>query len=436
MISIVRWNSLDKQERQAILARPVASSSQALQAQTRDILQTVKDRGDEALKAFTSQFDKVNIESLAIDRSTLHQALKMLEPQTRKALELARENIERFHRHQLPRRIEIPMQSGIRCYREPRPIEKVGFYIPGGTAPLPSTVLMLGIPAYIAANPMRILCTPPQANGEVNKIVLAAAALCGIEQVFCVGGAQAIAAMAYGTETIPKVDKIFGPGNAWVTEAKLQVAADPGGAIIDMPAGPSEVLVIADFSANPLFVAADLLSQAEHGPDSQVVLVTTDETLALQCLKEMEQLLKRLPRRDIAMQALLQSRCIIAPDLKTAVAISDAYAPEHLILQIQEPEKWARQIQNAGSVFLGPWSPESAGDYASGTNHVLPTYGLARGMSGLSLDSFLKHITFQHISREGLAHIGPAVEHLAQLEGLEAHRLAVSVRLQSEELIP
>lgn len=431
---IYNWNQLTSDEQKLLLKRPASSSSAELQARTREILADVRERGDKALIEMTSRFDKVELASLQVPVLKIQAALENLDVVTRQALATARDNIERFHRQQLPRRIEIPTMAGIRCFREARPIERVGFYIPGGSAPLPSTVLMLGVPSHIAENPVRVLCSPPQANGEIDPIVLAAAALCGIDQVYRVGGAQAIAAMAFGTETIPKLDKIFGPGNAWVTEAKQQVAAHPEGAAIDMPAGPSEVLVIADEDADPTFVAADLLSQAEHGPDSQVILISTSEAIARQCLGVLDRLLQKLPRREIAAQSLLNSRCFVVKDIQTAIEISDAYAPEHLILQIYEPEVWARRLKNAGSVFLGAYSPESAGDYASGTNHVLPTYGHARAWSGLSLESFLKQITFQHLSRDGLAAIGSAVEQLARLEGLEAHRLAVSVRLRPEEL--
>jgi histidinol dehydrogenase len=431
---IYNWSQLTNPERKALLQRPASSSSVDLQNRTRDILSEVRERGDKALLEMTARFDKVQLDDLRVPPAKLQEALEGLDLLTRQALEMARDNIERFHRQQLPRRIEIPTLSGIRCFREARPIERVGFYIPGGSAPLPSTVLMLGVPSLIAENPLRVLCSPPQADGEIDRVVLATAALCGIDEVYRVGGAQAIAAMAFGTESVPKVDKIFGPGNAWVTEAKQQVASHPEGAAIDMPAGPSEVLVIADDEADPTFVAADLLSQAEHGPDSQVILISTSEKLAKQCLAALDRLLQKLPRREIAAQALLNSRCFVVQNVASAVEISDTYAPEHLILQIHEPEVWARRLKNAGSVFLGAYSPESAGDYASGTNHVLPTYGHARAWSGLSLESFLKQITFQHLSREGLAAIGPAVEQLARLEGLEAHRLAVSVRLRPEEL--
>lgn len=420
------WNQLDPLARKRSLARP--PHTRGLSG-VRDIIEKVREQGDPALFEYTARFDGVTLKSLSPDKSLVQSARASLAPATLRALETARDNIERFHRQQMPRRIELPTQTGIRCFREARPIERVGFYVPGGTAPLPSTVLMLGVPSMIAENPLRILCTPPQADGSVHPAILVAAELCGIDHIYTVGGAQAITAMAYGTASIPKVDKIFGPGNGWVTEAKLQVAADPEGAAIDMPAGPSEVLVIADASANANFIAADLLSQAEHGRDSQVILVTSDAGLVPRVRAALDAQLAALPRRELAAAALEHSRCFIAADLDAALSISDAYAPEHLILHVEEPETWARRVQNAGSVFLGPWSPESVGDYASGTNHVLPTHGYARSYSGLSLESFLKFITFQHLSREGLAAIAPAVEELARIEGLEAHRRAVSLRL-------
>ncbi len=432
-MKILTWQNLSPSEQKQSLRRPAQSQSEDLRKAVQDILTRVRAEGDQALLSYTESFDKIRLASMSVSAAERAEALAQLSPRTWDALRIARDNIERFHRQQTPKRIELPVLPGIRCFREPRALERVGFYIPGGSAPLPSTVLMLGIPSLIAGNPIRVLCTPPQKDGKVNPIVLAAAELCGIETIYKVGGAQAIAAMAYGTDTIPKVDKIFGPGNAWVTEAKMQVMADPEGAAIDMPAGPSEVLVIADESASAAFVAADLLSQAEHGPDSQVILISTSETKAREVLAALDRQIMSLPRREIAIAALNNSRCILADDLATALKISDAYAPEHLILQVQDPERWAREVQHAGSVFLGPWSPESAGDYASGTNHVLPTYGYARSYSGLTVESFMKFISFQHLSREGLEAIGPAIEELADLEGLEAHRRAVSLRLRPEE---
>ncbi len=429
------WEESSPEEQKAILDRPVSDTSAQLREGVRAILGAVQSEGDAALRAFTQRFDGVVLAPEAMEVSPAEKlaAREKVSPATIAALNLAKENIERFHRQQITKRIELPTMPGVRCYRETRAIEKVGFYIPGGSAPLPSTVLMLGVPSSIAGNAQRILCSPPQKDGSMHPVILMAAELCGIERIFKVGGAQAIAALAYGTETIPKVDKIFGPGNSWVTEAKLQVAGDARGAAIDMPAGPSEVLVIADDKADPTWVAADLLSQAEHGSDSQVILVSTSRKMATAVQAAVEEQVKSLPRQELAREALKQSRCIIAANLQEALSISDAYAPEHLILQVEEPEVWARKVQNAGSVFLGPWSPESAGDYASGTNHVLPTHGYARSYSGLSLESFTKHITFQHLSREGLAALGPAIEELARLEGLEAHRRAVAIRLRPEE---
>lgn len=431
----VVWKECSPKQQIAVLQRPQQSSSPELREGVRSIIAEVREEGDTALLRFTERFDGVNLRAEALEVSSAEKeaARAQVSSATREALLLAKGNIERFHRQQLPRKIELPVLAGIRCYRESRPIGKVGFYIPGGSAPLPSTVLMLGVPSLIAANPQRILCTPPQKDGSVHPVILVAAELCGIERIFRVGGAQAIAAMAYGTASIPKVDKLFGPGNSWVTEAKLQVASDADGAAIDMPAGPSELLVIADAKADPEWIAADLLSQAEHGSDSQVILVTTDADLGLKVQAALERQLERLPRRDLARASLGESRCIVVRDLSEALRISDAYAPEHLILQVEEPERWAPLVQNAGSVFLGPWSPESAGDYASGTNHVLPTHGHARAYSGLSLESFMKQISFQHLSRDGLAAIGPALEELARLEGLEAHRRAVALRLRPEE---
>lgn len=431
----VIWEDCSPEERKRVLSRPMQSSSAELRAGVQNILAAVQTEGDRTLLDLTARYDGVKLspETLVVSAAEKEAARALVQPKSRDALLLARDNIERFHRQQQPRKVELPTLPGIRCYRESRPIGKVGFYIPGGSAPLPSTVLMLGVPSSIAGNAERVLCSPPQKDGSLHPVILLAAELCGIEKIFKVGGAQAIAAMAYGTATIPKVDKIFGPGNAWVTEAKLQVASDPRGAAIDMPAGPSEVLVIADRSANPDWVAADLLSQAEHGSDSQVILVATAPELAEAVQRALSQQLEALPRRELARAALLESRCIVARDLFEALRISDAYAPEHLILQVEEPEFWAARVQTAGSVFLGPWSPESAGDYASGTNHVLPTYGHARAYSGLSLESFMKQISFQHLSRDGLAAIAPAIEELASLEGLEAHRRAVSIRLRPEE---
>jgi histidinol dehydrogenase len=313
------------------------------------------------------------------------------------------------------------------------PIGAVGLYVPAGTAPLPSTAIMLAVPARLAGCPLRVLCTPPRPDGTADPAVLVAARLCGVSRVFKLGGAQAVAAMAYGTASVPKVDKIFGPGNAWVTAAKQIVAADAGGAALDMPAGPSEVLVIADESARAEFVAADLLAQAEHSEDAQVVLVSTSRALAEACVEEVTQQLAALPRRAIAARALEGSRALLVPDLATALELSNRYAPEHLILQVRAPREWLGRVRNAGSVFLGPWTPETMGDYCSGTNHVLPTYGHARAYSGLGLADFVKRITVQEVSPAGLADLGRTARTLAHLESLDAHANAVSVRLAAIE---
>ena len=354
----------------------------------------------------------------------------LTEPQ-RAAIRAAAKNIETFHRPQLPRAFAVDTVPGVHCERVVRPIESVGLYVPAGNAPLPSTALMLGVPARIAGCPTRILCSPVQATGRVDAAVLYAARVAGVERVFKLGGAQAVAAMAYGTESVPKVDKIFGPGNTWVTEAKAQVDRDPAGAARDYPAGPSEVLVIADDSANPAFVAADLLSQAEHGADSQVLLVTSSAELARAVMVAVETQKARLTRGKLVEGALAHSSVIVVADLATAFAISNRYAPEHLILQIVEPRAWLDKVTAAGSVFLGPWTPESVGDYCSGTNHVLPTYGFARRYSSLGVADFVRTMTVQELSVEGLRAIGPIATTLAALEGLDAHAWAVNERLAS-----
>ncbi|MEQ9564197.1 MAG: histidinol dehydrogenase, partial [Woeseiaceae bacterium] len=345
------------------------------------------------------------------------------------AIDLAIENVSCFHNAQLPGSIDIETMSGIRCERVCQPIDAVGLYVPAGSAPLPSAAIMLAVPASIASCPTRIMCTPPQKSGFADPAVITAARRSGVDKIFKIGGAQAIAAMAYGTESVPKVDRIFGPGNAWVTAAKSIVSSDMDGASIDMPAGPSEVLVIADENADAAFVASDLISQAEHGADSQAILLTTCRTLAEAVAREISSQLEGLPRAEIASRALRNSRILLVDDLETAVSISNRYAPEHLILQISEPRSWLPRIRNAGSVFLGCWSPESAGDYCSGTNHVLPTYGFARSYSGLGIDQFMRYMTVQELSADGLRSIAPAIVELARLEGLEAHAAAVEIRL-------
>ncbi|MFW7381859.1 MAG: histidinol dehydrogenase [Oligoflexus sp.] len=431
MIQIIDWQNHNPEEQQVqdCLQRPVSGTAESLRNGVKELIADVRSHGDDALRRLTERFDKVAIKDLEVTPEEFSEAWQEVSAETKQAIEEAIKNIETFHKQQQSPSIDIEIQAGVRCLRQSRPIERVGLYAPGGTAPLPSTVIMLAVPAKLAGCPIKILCTPPNKEGKVNPHILTAAKLAGIERIFKVGGAQAIAAMAFGTESIPKVDKIFGPGNSWVTEAKLQVAQDPLGATYDMPAGPSEVLVIADESARAEFIAADLLSQAEHGHDSQAILLTTSPELATKTRDEVLDQATRLSRQSIVENALNFCRIIICQDLEQCIRLSNQYAPEHLIVQTAEAETWIPKIQNAGSVFLGPWSPESVGDYASGTNHVLPTYGYAKSISGLSVDSFTKQITFQQLSSAGLARLGPTVERLAELEGLDAHRQAVSVRL-------
>ncbi len=390
------------------------------------ILREVREGGDAALHSLTRRFDGVALEELSVPKVEIQGAGKMLPVELMEAIGEALANLRRFHAAQIQPRMEVETMPGVRCWRKSVPIERVGLYVPGGRAPLFSTVLMLGVPAMLAGCREVVLCTPPDGEGKVHPAILFAAGLLGIERVFRLGGAQAVAAMAYGTESIPKVDKIFGPGNAYVTMAKQLVQLE--GVAIDMPAGPSEVLVLADDSARPEFVAADLLSQAEHGPDSQVVLVSTEENLPKRVMEEIERQLEALPRATIAAGALENSFAVQFDGVETALAFANAYAPEHLILQTRDPQTHAEKILHAGSVFLGPYSPESVGDYASGTNHTLPTNGFARAYSGLSVDDFVRKITFQQLSAYGLLSIAPVVEIMAEAENLQAHATAVRIR--------
>ncbi|UEG51567.1 histidinol dehydrogenase [Mucilaginibacter daejeonensis] len=393
------------------------------------IIANVQQNGDNALLAYAQQFDKVKLDKLYLDKAELAEIATALLPEQRTALEVAYQNIWKFHESQLKTEDKVETTPGVTCWRELRPIEKVGLYIPGGTAVLPSTFLMLGIPARIAGCKQIVVCSPPGQNGKVNAFIAYVAQLLDIDRIYLAGGAQAIAAMAYGTLSITKVDKIFGPGNQFVTKAKTIIQSTTVTAI-DMPAGPSEVLVIADETSTPAYIAADLLAQAEHGIDSQSVLVATNAEVVEQTIAELEKQLPVLPRAEIAAQAIANSYALIVNDLKKAVAFSDLYAPEHLILATDNWQQITGDIVNAGSVFLGNQTPESVGDYASGTNHTLPTSGYARAYSGVSVDSFVKKITFQHLTPEGLQNIGPHVEILADLEGLHAHRNAVAVRTQ------
>ncbi|QRX63988.1 histidinol dehydrogenase [Dysgonomonadaceae bacterium zrk40] len=386
-------------------------------------------KGDKAVLAYSRKFDFPAQETLEVDQEVIAQAAERVPERLKQAIALAKKNIETFHRSQQEDVQKIETSPGVVCWRETRPIERVGIYIPGGTAPLFSTVLMLAVPARIAGCSEIVLCTPPNEEGEIHPAILYAAAQTGVTRIFAVGGIQGIGAMTFGTESIPKVDKIFGPGNQYVMAAKR--SAQFYGTAIDMPAGPSEVLIIADKDCNPAFVAADLLSQAEHGPDSQVILLSDSKQVIKDVNKELDLQLESLPRKEFATQALKNSRAIYFRDLENCIAFSNAYAPEHLILATENPTLLSRTVVNAGSIFLGNYSCESAGDYASGTNHTLPTSGYARAYSGVSLDSFVKKITFQQLSPEGILSIGPAIEAMAEAEELFAHKNAVSLRLGS-----
>lgn len=428
-VEIHRWSDLSDEDRERVLRRPALVQNDDIKAQVRDILRKVRESGDSALLELTSRYDGAELEALMVSEAEFAQAEAQLSTAAVAAIEVSIANVRRFHEAQQPVRCSVDVMPGIHCERLPRPVNCVGLYVPAGSAPLPSTAVMLAVPATIAGCPRRVMCTPPRRDGKADPAVLVAARRAGVTEIYKVGGAQAIAALAYGTQTLPRVDKIFGPGNVWVTAAKSQVSAEIGGPAIDMPAGPSEVLVIADADANAEFVAADLLSQAEHGRDSQVVLVTTDSEVAKAVNEEIGAQLALLTRRDTAAEALRSSRFIVAGDLAEAIDISNAYAPEHLILQVAEPRDLLARVTNAGSVFLGAWSPEAAGDYCSGTNHVLPTYGHARSFSGLSIDQFMRHMTVQHLSQAGLQSISAAIVELATLEGLDGHASAVKRRL-------
>jgi histidinol dehydrogenase len=411
---------------ETILKRPTLDVSNLHQTVT-GILEQIRQKGDPAVRTFTEQFDKVQLDRFEVSTEEFKAAEKALSPELKLAIQTAQQNISRFHAQQQLHPEVVETMPGVQCWRRSRPIEKVGLYIPGGTAPLFSTVLMLGIPAQIAGCKEIVLCSPPDQNGRLHPAILYAAQVVGVSKIFKIGGVQAIGAMAYGTQTIPKVYKIFGPGNQYVTAAKQLVSQQ--GTAIDMPAGPSEVLVCADHTAQADFVAADLLSQAEHGIDSQVVLVAFEEAFVRAVQKAVEEQLKALPRADMAREALKNSAAIIAKDRAEAIDLINEYAPEHLILSVEEVTPFSNQIINAGSVFIGNFTPESVGDYASGTNHTLPTNGFARVYSGVSLDSFVKKITFQQLSAEGLKNLGPAVEEMARAEELLAHKNAVSIRL-------
>jgi histidinol dehydrogenase len=426
----LNWSDLDDDARRDALTRPLQSRAETLRDGVARIIADVRKRGDEALFELTARYDGCSLDALAVQPEEFIAAEAALDADLKAAIREAAERIDTFHRAAAPQPVGIDTAPGVRVERMLRPIRRVGLYVPAGTAPLPSTALMLGVPAHIAGCAEITLCSPARADGRCDEAVLYAAQVTGVHKVFKLGGAQAIAAMAYGTASVPRSDKLFGPGNAWVTEAKLQVSGDPAGAAIDMPAGPSEVLVIADAQAYPPFVAADLLSQAEHGPDSQVILLSDSRTLLEAVALEVDRQCALLPRASTASQALAQSRLIEVTSLAQAVEVSNRYAPEHLILQVTDPRALLDGIESAGSIFLGAWTPESVGDYCSGSNHVLPTYGYARSYSGVSVASFQKQITVQELSEDGLRAIGPCTAILAQAEQLEAHRRAVTLRLE------
>lgn len=420
------YSDLTKQDIAQLVQRNVDPANE-IRAIVEEVISNVQQHGDRALYDYANRFDMVVLDKLYLDKEELEEIAATVLPEQKVALDIAYQNIYKFHQSQLKTEDKVETTTGVTCWRELRPIEKVGLYIPGGSAVLPSTFLMLGIPAKIAGCHEIIVCSPPQKNGKVNAFVAHVALMLGIDRIFLAGGSQAIAAMAYGTESITKVDKIFGPGNQFVTKAKTIIQSTTTTAI-DMPAGPSEVLVIADETANPRFIAADLLAQAEHGIDSQAVLVCTSNEIAAAATEEVEKQLAVLPRAEIARQAIDHSYIVVTRSLGEAMTFSNQYAPEHLILATDKWQEITSSIINAGSVFLGNLTPESAGDYASGTNHTLPTSSYAKAYSGVSVDSFVKKITFQHITADGLQNIGPAVQTLAELEGLHAHANAVGVR--------
>lgn len=413
-------------EWEELLKRPTLRTEELMET-VKGLVEEVRQGGDQAVMALEEKFDKVSLSALEVSAEERQEAEQLVSEELKKAIRLAAGNIRRFHEAQRFEGVQVETQPGVTCWQKAVPIEKVGLYVPGGTAPLFSTVLMLAIPASIAGCKELVLCTPPMQNGRVHPAVLYAAGVAGVKRVFKIGGVQAIAAMAYGTESVPRVYKIFGPGNQYVTAAKQLVSLRQ--VAIDMPAGPSEVEVLADETANPTFVAADLLSQAEHGADSQAVLISTSEKLIEEVEREVARQLAELPRQEIAAKALQWSKLIVVRTMEEAMAMTNAYAPEHLIIEAADYLTLAQQVEHAGSVFLGSLTPESAGDYASGTNHNLPTNGYAKAYSGVCLDSFMRKMTFQEIRPEGLLRIGPAIETMAAGEALDAHRLAVTRRL-------
>lgn len=423
-----RINYPQQKDWEDILKRPTQTVAD-IEEVVNSIFREVQSDGDTVIKKYTAQFDKIDLDSLVVSSSEIEKANDSVSDALKQAINLAKSNIEKFHAAQKTTKVEVETMPGVACWQEKRPIQKVGLYIPGGTAPLFSTILMLAIPAKLAGCKEIVLCSPPDKKGEVNPAILYTAQLCGVTQIFKVGGIQAIAGMTFGTESIPKVYKIFGPGNQYVTVAK-QLATKYGVAI-DMPAGPSELLVVADDSAKAAFVASDLLSQAEHGVDSQVIMVSTSEKLIEAVEEEIESQLQQLPRAEIASKSIINSRLILVNNDQEALELINEYGPEHFIVCVENEDYYLENIQNAGSVFIGNYTPESAGDYASGTNHTLPTNGYAKQYSGVNLDSFMKSMTFQKISKKGIQGIGSTIELMAEAEGLQAHKNAVTLRLKS-----
>jgi histidinol dehydrogenase len=430
---ILDWKSLTASERQDALRRPAERDSASIKEGALGIIDAVRREGDAAVLALTEKFDEVRLASMRVTPQEFSDAERALNADQIAAIERAISTVHRFHAAQGSPPLRVETAPGVVCERISVPIRAVGLYVPAGSAPLPSTAIMLAVPAAIAACPVRVMCTPPARHGGADPAVLVAAHRAGIDQVFKAGGAQAIAAMAYGTGTIPKCDKIFGPGNAWVTAAKLLVAQDPAGAAADLPAGVTEVMVLADDSARADFIAADLLAQAEHGPEAQSLLVTTSVSLAAEVARQVQRQIATLSRAGILAKSVDHMRLLIVDTLETAVEIANEYAPEHLLLELREPRRWLKHVSAAGAVFLGHWSPESLGDYCTGPNHTLPTYGYAKAHSGLSLEDFQKRITVQELTPAGLGGLGPTAQILAGLEGLDAHAAAVTIRLAALE---
>jgi len=426
---ILEWTSLADTERRAALARPAQRDAARVARDAAQILEAVRAGGDAAVRDFSERLDGVRLADLAVSEAEFARAERALDASEHRAIETAIETVRKFHAAQAAPAIRVETAPGVICERISVPVRAVGLYVPAGSAPLPSTAVMLAVPAAIAGCALRILCTPPDRQGNAHPAVLVAARKAGVSRVFKVGGAQAIAAMAYGTASIPKCDKLFGPGNAWVTAAKLLVANDPAGAAADLPAGVSEVMVIADDTARPEFVAADLLAQAEHAAEAQAILVTSCAALAHEVAREVQRQLPSLTRAAILAASVPEMRLIVVDSLESAFAIANEYAPEHLLLEVQAPRAWLPRVQAAGAVFLGSWSPESMGDYCSGPNHTLPTYGHAKAYSGLSLEDFQKRITVQELTPAGLGALGATAQILARLEGLDAHAAAVTIRL-------